>query len=262
MVRSTSYSSTGLAQEHNHHHRHHHHHHTDSYPDTEEEDDFGGNNNHSSDTEADGASTSKTRQRSKSHHLPHHRGPYHGKTPNSSVAASPASLRLADSSKQQQQQQQQQQTHNLDNLHETLKRSFGIGKEGGIMSGSEASRSPAAASSIGSIADMVSLKRNIQATCSEAHPYFPFCKFAFFFISAERAGGGSNVNLNGGVLCVIVCIHHMKFLLNIRTLTFLVLLDITGGEINGNSGPSVMLWQFGQEQEIASYHGCHGKVTR
>ncbi|KAI9258749.1 RAVE protein 1 C terminal-domain-containing protein [Phascolomyces articulosus] len=205
MVRSTSYSSTGLAQEH--HHRHHPHH-TDSYPDTEEEDDFG---NNSSDAETDASGSKQlpqqlTRQRSKSHHLPHHRGPYHGKTPNSSVAASPASLRLgADSSSSK-----TGQPNNLDNLHETLKRSLGIGKEG--ISGSEASRSPAAASSAGSIADMVLLKRSVLATCAEAHPYFPFY--------------------------------------------------ITGCEINGNGGPSVMLWQFGQEQEIASYHGCHGKVTR
>ncbi|KAI9492527.1 RAVE protein 1 C terminal-domain-containing protein [Zychaea mexicana] len=207
MVRSTSYSSTGIAQE---HHRHHPHH-TDSYPDTEEEDDFG---NHSSDAETDVSGSKQQqpllgRQRSKSHHLPHHRGPYHGKTPNSSVAASPASLRLATDGASS---KTAQTTHNLDNLHETLKRSLGISGKDGVFSGSEASRSSAGASSNGSIADMVTLKRTIQATCAEAHPYFPFY--------------------------------------------------ITGCEINGNGGPSVMLWQYGQEQEIASYNGCHGKVTR
>ena len=139
MVRSASYSSSGLAQDH--HHRHHHH--TDSYPDTEEEDDF-------SDTETDVSSNKQTRQRSKSHHLPHHRGPFHGKTPNGSIAASPGSVRLgADSSKGS-------PSHNLDNLHETLKRSLRIGKDG--TSGSETSRSPAGASSNGSVTDIVSVK--------------------------------------------------------------------------------------------------------
>ncbi|KAI8144673.1 RAVE protein 1 C terminal-domain-containing protein [Fennellomyces sp. T-0311] len=194
MVRSTSFSSSGIAQEH-----HRHHHHTDSYPDTEEEDDFG-----FSDTETDGLSSRQTRQRSKSHHLPHHRGPFHGKTPSSSAGASPGSVRLgADSVKNA-------QSHNLENLHETLKRSLRIGKDG--TSGSEASRSPAGASSTGSVADMVTLKRTAQTTCAEAHPYFPYY--------------------------------------------------ITGCEITSNGGPSVNLWQFGQEQEIANYHGCHGKVTR
>ncbi|KAI9477754.1 MAG: hypothetical protein EXX96DRAFT_225224 [Benjaminiella poitrasii] len=36
---------------------------------------------------------------------------------------------------------------------------------------------------------------------------------------------------------------------------------ITGLEVN-NGGPSAILWQFGQEKEIAGYYGCQGKVTR
>ncbi|GAA5804339.1 hypothetical protein HPULCUR_009827 [Helicostylum pulchrum] len=36
---------------------------------------------------------------------------------------------------------------------------------------------------------------------------------------------------------------------------------ITGCEVN-NGGPSAILWQFGQEREIASYYGCQGKTTR
>ncbi|CEP07241.1 hypothetical protein [Parasitella parasitica] len=37
--------------------------------------------------------------------------------------------------------------------------------------------------------------------------------------------------------------------------------DITGCEVN-HGGPSAILWQFGQEREIASYYGCQGKATR
>lgn len=38
-------------------------------------------------------------------------------------------------------------------------------------------------------------------------------------------------------------------------------LDITGCDVV-NGGPSAILWQFGQEREIASYYGCQGKTTR
>ncbi|KAL7308090.1 regulator of (H+)-ATPase in vacuolar membrane, variant 3 [Mucor circinelloides] len=36
---------------------------------------------------------------------------------------------------------------------------------------------------------------------------------------------------------------------------------ITGCDVV-NGGPSAILWQFGQEREIASYYGCQGKTTR
>lgn len=42
---------------------------------------------------------------------------------------------------------------------------------------------------------------------------------------------------------------------------FFIVIDITGCEVN-NGGPSAILWQFGQEREIASYYGCQGKATR
>ncbi|KAG1472233.1 hypothetical protein G6F56_001663 [Rhizopus delemar] len=37
---------------------------------------------------------------------------------------------------------------------------------------------------------------------------------------------------------------------------------ITGCEINNSNSPTAILWQFGQEKEIASYYGCQGKATR
>ncbi|RUS22784.1 WD40-repeat-containing domain protein [Endogone sp. FLAS-F59071] len=37
--------------------------------------------------------------------------------------------------------------------------------------------------------------------------------------------------------------------------------DITGCDVSGTS-PSVILWQFGQDREVMSYHGCLGKVNR
>lgn len=40
------------------------------------------------------------------------------------------------------------------------------------------------------------------------------------------------------------------------------MVDITGYEASGTNDPSVVLWQYGQEQEIARYYGSHGKVTR
>ncbi|ORX48543.1 hypothetical protein DM01DRAFT_1117238 [Hesseltinella vesiculosa] len=36
---------------------------------------------------------------------------------------------------------------------------------------------------------------------------------------------------------------------------------ITGCDVVSD-GPSAILWQFGQDREIANYYGCHGKVTR
>ncbi|KAI9316513.1 WD40-repeat-containing domain protein [Dichotomocladium elegans] len=75
------------------------------------------------------------------------------------------------------------------------------------------SQSPAAASSAAaSVIDMITIKRQISASCAAAHPQFPFY--------------------------------------------------ITGCEVNGANDPSVILWQYGQEQEIAKYYGSHGKVTR
>lgn len=38
--------------------------------------------------------------------------------------------------------------------------------------------------------------------------------------------------------------------------------DITGCEIPNNNSPSAILWQYGQEREIAKYYGCRGKATR
>lgn len=155
MARSTSMSSA-LGQ-----------YHPESYPDTEEElEDFA-----SSDTETDASGTKHTKHSIKHHHHhhPHHHHPHHlhgtvhGKTPTGSVAASPASGRhLID------EHSKGSQNLSIDNLQESLKRSLGISKwvieevvsrwlTFGFLdqAGSEASHSPAAASSIGSMADMV-----------------------------------------------------------------------------------------------------------
>lgn len=48
---------------------------------------------------------------------------------------------------------------------------------------------------------------------------------------------------------------------NMRLVDKFFFVDITGCEVN-NGGPSAILWQFGQEREIASYYGCQGKTTR
>ncbi|ORY97295.1 RAVE protein 1 C terminal-domain-containing protein, partial [Syncephalastrum racemosum] len=187
LMRTNSASSVG----HDHPH-HNNHHHSDSYPDTEEELD---------ESDADTLSEVGTPKANKREPLrvPSHLAPgrLQGRTPTG--AASPASLRVPDSSP----------NVNLESLHDSLKRSLGIpSKES---SGGDPTRSPAGASSVDSSADMVGLKRNMSATCAEAHPQFPFY--------------------------------------------------ITGCEVT-NGGPSVVLWQFGQEREVASYYGGHGKTTR
>ncbi|KAG0172011.1 regulator of (H+)-ATPase in vacuolar membrane [Apophysomyces sp. BC1021] len=154
------------------------HDHLDSYPDTEEDDEV----SEHSDSELDVAGKHIRRPK---HHHQHHQG----RTPNPATPIlSPARSRL-----QTEEAQKFSQNLSLDNLQDTLKRSFGIGLSG----------------------NQEKMAQNIRE-------------------------------------------HQQGQVLQKTTKEWW---DITGCESH-NGGPSVMLWQFGQEREIASYYGCHDKPTR
>ncbi|KAI9248164.1 hypothetical protein EDC94DRAFT_528447, partial [Helicostylum pulchrum] len=144
----------------------------------------------------------------------------------SSPLVSPAGSRTFD-----EHVQKVPQNLNLDHLHDSLRRS--------LTKGSDYARTPVNASP--SNVDnaerekMILLRRNISATCAETHPQYPFCK-----VKKKK-------------------MQIQEF--NNNFFFFFFLVDITGCEVN-NGGPSAILWQFGQEREIASYYGCQGKTTR
>ncbi|KAG2213642.1 hypothetical protein INT46_000817 [Mucor plumbeus] len=189
LIRTRSVSSSGLGQDH----------HLDSYPDTEEDDTDSSDNDHES---INTTTIAKQQQQQQTVRKPFPTASSSRVSGNSSPLVSPAGSRTFD-----EHVQKVPQTLNLEHLHDSLRRS--------LTKGSDNARTPANASPApidnAEREKMISLRRNISASCAETHPQYPFY--------------------------------------------------ITGCEVN-NGEPSAILWQFGQEREIASYYGCQGKATR
>ncbi|ORZ24097.1 RAVE protein 1 C terminal-domain-containing protein [Absidia repens] len=160
------------------------HEYIDSYPDTEEELD-----SVASDGELEGETHHLHQHQHHQHHQQHHhshhhhnsakspvpgiRRPLHHPPSSSSAKSSAVSTPISPMNGRLLQPEDRINHSSFDNLQETLRRSLGVGKEG-----SEASRSPTGISSVGSVAEhsecVVTLKRNIAATCAETHPEYPF----------------------------------------------------------------------------------------
>ncbi|KAG0842100.1 hypothetical protein G6F19_001183 [Rhizopus arrhizus] len=181
IVRSRSISSFGLGNDN----------HIDSYPDTEEDesDDF-------SDNEINPNFNMATPK------------PLRHKVSRTSATGTPTIMSPAGNRPLEEHVQKGAQNLNLEYVYDSLKKS--------LAKGDSAARTPNASSPFtmdnAEREKMITFKRNISATCTEAHPQYPFY--------------------------------------------------ITGCEINNSNSPTAILWQFGQEREIASYYGCQGKATR
>ncbi|KAI8640796.1 RAVE protein 1 C terminal-domain-containing protein [Parasitella parasitica] len=184
LIRTRSASSSGLGQDH----------HIDSYPDTEEDDTDLSDNDH------DSVHTNTTVKQAVRKPFPAASSSRVSGT--STPLISPAGSRTFDDHAHK-----VPQSLNLEHLHDSLRRS--------LTKGSDSARTPANTSPApidnAEREKMISLRRNVSASCAETHPQYPFY--------------------------------------------------ITGCEVN-HGGPSAILWQFGQEREIASYYGCQGKATR